>query len=146
MGNSLVRAARLARVQAPVSNPRKGVRGEIAANRAARKPEKPFRLDGFEDLAMSGPMPLIRCGDGGLVPCVLTCRHVLDGTATSVVPLPRESGDEVQNDWFCPQCLEKYFGENAAANLQTLEKDLRLFCIHCFRKVFGNLLTPQSGS
>jgi hypothetical protein len=40
------------------------------------------------------PYHLIRCGDGGLAPWCVVCRHLLEGTASEWVPVPAEPGRE----------------------------------------------------
>ena len=76
---------------------------------------------------------LIECGDHDFAPCALTCVHICEGTATAVVPIQREEGCEVENDWMCPQCYKKYFLSEHDDDPGI--DDLRAVCIHCLRKI-----------
>lgn len=71
---------------------------------------------------------LIQCGDHKLAPLAVTCIHVCDGTATDVLPIPQEEGNEIENDWLCVACFEKF-----AIKRQGTVEDLRVVCIHCLR-------------
>ena len=73
---------------------------------------------------------LIRCGDHQLAPSALTCVHICKGTATAVVPIPQEDGSEIENDWLCPDCYEKFVvNDNGGLD------DLQVVCIHCLREI-----------
>jgi hypothetical protein len=74
---------------------------------------------------------LIQCGDHSFAPWAITCVHICNGTATDVVPLPNQTGGEVESDWICPECFAKHFGDGPAKGDIT---DLRAVCIHCLRK------------
>jgi hypothetical protein len=75
---------------------------------------------------------LIKCGDGCFAPSVATCVHIIEGTAKTVLPVRCEKGGEVEYDWYCPQCFDKYYLHNE----DTFDvKDMRIVCIHCLRKI-----------
>jgi len=71
-------------------------------------------------------MALIKCVDHRYAPAVIVCRHLCDGKPT--VWCPVDSGDlEVDHDWLCPECFERF---------PFLDVDaLRGFCIHCARSL-----------
>ena len=73
---------------------------------------------------------LIRCGDHSLAPSALTCVHICDGTATSVMPIPQEEGNEIEYDWLCSNCFDKHL-----FNAHGTVDDLRIVCIHCLREI-----------
>ena len=63
-----------------------------------------------EDEEMAKVPHLIRCGVHKMAPWVAVCVHILDRTASAVVPVPSERGGEVENDWFCTKCYEEFCG------------------------------------
>ena len=79
---------------------------------------------------MNATSKLIECGDHSFAPWAATCVHICEGTATEVVPIPQPDGSEVENDWLCPQCVQRYF-----IGLDCDVEDLRMVCIHCLRKL-----------
>jgi hypothetical protein len=76
---------------------------------------------------MSETPKLIRCGDHGFLPWGIVCVHVVEGTATEVVAVPREDGNETEYDWLCRQCYEHLDEEDD-------DEDLLVACIHCLRE------------
>ena len=75
---------------------------------------------------------LIQCGDHRFAPWAATCVHVMERTATDVVPVRCEEGSEVEYDWLCPQCFRKYY----LFNEDTWDvDDLCIVCIHCLREI-----------
>ena len=95
----------------------------------------------LHDQTVSDPPQLILCADGCRAPAVVTCVHVCDGTATTVVPWPHGRGGEVENDWFCKECFEKYVGDQA--DVKAPKKDLCLACLHCLREKLAKYSTPE---
>lgn len=77
--------------------------------------------------------PLIRCGDHKLAPGVVVCQHILAGMAGAIVPVPAEGGGEVENDWFCTKCYERFFGDEADSEPDP--DNVHLVCMHCLRDV-----------
>ena len=74
---------------------------------------------------------LIECGNHQFAPSAATCVHVIQRTATDVVPVRCEEGGEDEYDWLCPQCFKKYFLHNE--NTFDVD-DLVIVCIHYLRK------------
>ena len=74
---------------------------------------------------------LIQCGDHSFAQWAITCVHICEGTATDAVPISQKRGGEVENDWLCPECIEKRLGDGPD---RTDITDLRAVCIHCLRK------------
>lgn len=71
-------------------------------------------------------MPLIQCGDGGLAPAVIVCKHLLDGKSRTWCPVGR-SDTEVEHDWLCPKCLERFPDKDLS--------ELEAVCLHCARRL-----------
>ncbi len=70
---------------------------------------------------------LIECGDHGAAPLAMDAYNIYEGTATGVVPPPQEDGNNIANDWLCPDCYER---------ICTLGlDDIRAVCIHCLREL-----------
>ena len=75
---------------------------------------------------------LIECRDHRFAPYAATCVHVIQRTATDVVPVRCGEGGEVEYDWLCPQCHKKYFLDNE----DTWDvDDIVVVCIHCLREI-----------
>jgi len=71
---------------------------------------------------------LVRCGDHNYAPWCCICVHLLDGSSREWRPVPTgDDASEVENDWVCPECLNRFKDLNA--------NDLRCVCIHCARQL-----------
>jgi len=101
------------------------VRGPIIRRRIGGK-----NLNRLENSEMNRETKLIKCGDHSFAPWATTCVHVLDGTATDIVPIPLGEGGEVEHDYICDRCYGKHFIRGS----DDLE-DLRTVCIHCLREM-----------
>lgn len=75
---------------------------------------------------------LIQCADHGVAPWTVTCIHLFNWTATEAIAVPRDEGTEVEADWVCTECFERYFvGETVSEDLS----DLQEVCMHCLRDI-----------
>ena len=95
--------------------------------------ELEFELWGCWFGACEAGLPkVIRCEDHSCAPWAVTCIHIIEGTATDVVPIVLDEGTEVEADWLCPECVQKHFGDEWD---KCEIADLRAVCIHCLRQV-----------
>lgn len=75
---------------------------------------------------------LVKCGDHGLAPSGVICKHLHKKTSVQWLPVKffTEAGE---NDWICPKCFcDDVLGGNVDM------KDLVVLCIHCLREVRGD--------
>lgn len=73
---------------------------------------------------------LVKCGDHGLAPGGVVCRHLLNRTATTWVAVKDVCpglGPESDYDHLCPACVER-FNDLGVDDLVTL-------CMHCIRNL-----------
>jgi hypothetical protein len=58
------------------------------------------------------------------------------------VAVRQPEGSEVEFDWICPECYERYFGQDQDGSADV--DDLRAVCIHCLRLLLKRYRTPES--
>ena len=78
---------------------------------------------------------LIQCGHRKNAPWGIICVHLSDHTSAAWVRVPQEPGKDFENDWLCPECIEK-FPDLSADNL-------RAVCIHCIRELRRGAVTSS---
>jgi hypothetical protein len=69
---------------------------------------------------------LIQCGDHKWAPWSLVCVHLVNRESHEWCPVPNPD-PEVDHDWLCPQCFEKYPDVDVEV--------VRCICIHCVREL-----------
>jgi len=79
------------------------------------------------------PNHLIQCGEGGLAPWSVVCRHLLNGTARKWVPVPAEPGRETEHDWLCPACYRRHY--LGGSTVDEVVCDLAAVCVHCVNEL-----------
>ena len=69
---------------------------------------------------------MVRCGNHGLVPATLVCKHLAKGLSRRWHAVLVD-GSEIPEGWVCPEC------EPHPWDLQLA--DWELWCMHCIRRV-----------
>ena len=79
---------------------------------------------------MAQNIDLNECGGEDCAPTAITCVHVVEGTANSVVPLPPEEGGDTVLDYICDECWDRCCRRDS-----DVEDVLRQVCPHCLRRI-----------
>lgn len=72
---------------------------------------------------------VVECHGGGLAPYSFICRHLIDTPSVGWVAMDVQDGREVENDWLCEDCADKF----AAGD--DLGETLVPVCIDCVRQL-----------
>ena len=74
---------------------------------------------------------IIECSDHSYAPYSFLCRHLIDNPNQNWVPMDVDDGREVEHDWVCPECVERF---DAGDDLIEV---LTPVCINCVRRLKG---------
>lgn len=72
---------------------------------------------------------IIECGDHSFAPFSFLCNHLCDSPDQTWVAMKVEDGREVENDWLCEECAERFEAGDE------LEEVLVPVCIGCVRRL-----------
>ena len=80
---------------------------------------------------------LIECRDHKFAPWSIVCRHLVTGRSREWIRVEGsgEPDDLTDEDWVCPECFEKHFGQPHDEPSEDDLKDLQAICMHCVRKL-----------
>ena len=72
---------------------------------------------------------VIECADHSFAPFSFLCNHLLENSNQNWVAMKVEDGREVENDWLCEECAQRFeTGDELAEVLVPI-------CIGCVRKM-----------
>ena len=72
---------------------------------------------------------VIECADHSFAPFSFLCNHLIDNPDQTWVGMEVEDGREVENDWLCEECAERFKAGDELAEV------LIPICIGCVRRL-----------
>lgn len=74
---------------------------------------------------------IIECHNGELAPFSFLCNHLIDNPSLDWIGMDVQDGREVENDWLCPECADRFEAGDELAEV------LIPICINCVRQLKG---------